>query len=146
MTEVADPSAAASPRPRPARTGPQDLTYRLDAALVERLASAEPDWLADERRRALLAYEALPVEPNRLYTPYVDLRAAVLGDVVASDAPTASAASPSAGAPPTGSPPWPRSRRTGRPRSSSPTPRAGPASPWTRSTASSVATPRPPAA
>ncbi len=96
MTEVADPSAAASPRPRPARTGPQDLTYRLDAALVERLASAEPAWLADERRRALLAYEALPVEPNRLYTPYVDLRAAVLGDVVASEAPTASAAAPAA--------------------------------------------------
>ena len=98
MTEVADPSAAASPRPRPARTGPQDLTYRLDAALVERLASAEPDWLADERRRALVAYEALPVEPNRLYTPYVDLRAAALGDVAASDAPTAAAAAPAAAA------------------------------------------------
>ena len=97
MTEVADPSTAASPRPRPARSGPQDLTYRLDATLVERLAAAEPDWLADERRRALAAYEALPVEPNRLYTPYVDLRAAALADVVASEAPTAPA-SPVTGA------------------------------------------------
>jgi Fe-S cluster assembly scaffold protein SufB len=97
VTEVADPSTAASPRPRPARTGPQDLTYRLDATLVDRLATAEPAWLADERRRARAAYDALPVEPNRLYTPYVDLRAAALVDVVASEAPTAPAAVPAAG-------------------------------------------------
>jgi Fe-S cluster assembly scaffold protein SufB len=87
VTEVADPSTAAAPRPRPARSGPQDLTYRLDAALVERWAKDEPSWLADDRRRALAAYEALPVEPNRLYTPYVDLRAAQLADVVAYAAP-----------------------------------------------------------
>ena len=86
MTEVADPSTAPAPRPRPARSGPQDLTYRLDADLVERRAATEPAWLADERRRALAAYEALPVEPNRLYTPYVDLRAAQLADVTAYEA------------------------------------------------------------
>ncbi len=39
MTEVADPSTPATPRPRPTRAGPQDLTYALDAALVERRAS-----------------------------------------------------------------------------------------------------------
>jgi Fe-S cluster assembly scaffold protein SufB len=100
VTEVADPSTAAPPRSRPARTGPQDLTYRLDAALVERRAVGEPDWLADERRRALAAYDALPVEPNRLYTPYVDLRAAALADVRAYEASavaTASADGPSSG-------------------------------------------------
>ncbi len=81
MTEVADASTTATSRPGPTRTGPQDLTYRLDAALVERRASGEPAWLAAERRRALAAYEPLLVEPNRLYTPYVDLRAAALSDV-----------------------------------------------------------------
>ena len=90
MTEVADPSTVAAPRPRPARSGPQDLTYRLDADLVERRAAAEPAWLAAERRRALAAYAALPTEPNRLYTPYIDLRAAQLADVVAYEAPAPS--------------------------------------------------------
>ncbi len=90
MTEVADPSTTATPRARPTRTGPQDLTYKLDAALVERRAAGEPDWLADERRRALAAYDALLVEPNRLYTPYVDLRAAALGDVRAYETPATS--------------------------------------------------------
>ncbi len=97
MTEVADPSPAATPRPRPVRTGPQDLTYRLDTDLVERWASAEPAWLADARRGALAAYATLPIEPNRLYTPYVDLRAASLGEVRAYEAPaTAPSAASSA--------------------------------------------------
>jgi Fe-S cluster assembly scaffold protein SufB len=100
VTEVADPSIAATPRPRPARTGPQDLTYVLDAALVERRAAAEPAWLGDARRRALAAYEALPVEPNRLYTPYVDLRAARLAEVSAYA--SASPAATDAGEPETG--------------------------------------------
>ena len=91
MTEVADPSTVAAPRARPARSGPQDLTYRLDTDLVERRAAAEPAWLADARRRALAAYDALPTEPNRLYTPYIDLRAAQLADVVVYEAPAAPA-------------------------------------------------------
>ena len=41
----------------------------------------EPDWLRADRLAALDAFEALPVEPNQLYTPYVDLRAAELADV-----------------------------------------------------------------
>jgi hypothetical protein len=81
VTEVADPSTAAPSPPRRARAATTDLSYRVDRALVERWASDEPAWLADERRRALVAFEALPIEPNRLYTPYVDLRAAVLDDV-----------------------------------------------------------------
>jgi Fe-S cluster assembly scaffold protein SufB len=80
LTEVADPSTAPPP-PRRARAATTDLSYRLDPSLVHRRAAEEPDWLGDERRRALAAFETLPIEPNRLYTPYVDLRAAVLGDV-----------------------------------------------------------------
>jgi Fe-S cluster assembly scaffold protein SufB len=83
MTEAAEPAPAAAPTPaaRAARQLPAELTYRLDRELVERRASREPDWLADDRRRALAAFDALPVEPNLLYTPYVDLRAAALSDV-----------------------------------------------------------------
>ena len=97
MTEVADPSTAPAPRARPARSGPQDLTYRLDADLVERRAAAEPAWLAAERRRALAAFGALPTEHSRLYTPYIDLRAAQLADVVAYEAPTAPVGAPAPG-------------------------------------------------
>lgn len=88
MTEVADPSTPAAPRTRPARRGVGELSYRLDPALVERLAADEPAWLADDRRTARDAFEALPIEPNQLYTTYVDLRAANLGDVVAYEAPS----------------------------------------------------------
>ena len=83
MTEVAEASTPASPRARPARRGVGELSYRLDPEIVERLASGEPAWLADDRRAALEAYGTLPIEPNQLYTSYVDLRAANLGEVVA---------------------------------------------------------------
>jgi Fe-S cluster assembly scaffold protein SufB len=68
-------------RTRPARRSPTDLSFRLEDSYVERLASREPDWLAADRRTALEAFRALPIESNRLYTPYVDLRGADLGDV-----------------------------------------------------------------
>jgi Fe-S cluster assembly scaffold protein SufB len=68
-------------RTRPARRSPTELSFQLDDAFVERLASREPDWLAAERRAALEAFRALPIESNRLYTPYVDLRGADLGGV-----------------------------------------------------------------
>jgi Fe-S cluster assembly scaffold protein SufB len=87
VTEVADPSTAPPP-PRRARAATTDLSYRLDPALVERRAAGEPAWLGDQRRLALAAFDVLPIEPNRLYTPYVDLRAAVLGDVVAYEEPS----------------------------------------------------------
>jgi Fe-S cluster assembly scaffold protein SufB len=66
------------------RRGPSDLPFGFaDQALAEQLASEreEPAWLRAERVTAAQAFEALPVESNQLYTPYVDLRAASLEDV-----------------------------------------------------------------
>jgi len=83
MTEVAEASTPASPRSRPARRGVGELSYRLDPEVVERLAAGEPAWLAEDRRAALEAFGTLPIEPNQLYTSYVDLRGADLGEVVA---------------------------------------------------------------
>jgi Fe-S cluster assembly protein SufD len=86
--------AAASPapaRPRTPRRSPTDLTFRLDEDLVERFAAAGPEWLAVDRRAALARYRALPVESNRLYTPYVDLRAAELDAIRAYEAPAGEA-------------------------------------------------------
>jgi Fe-S cluster assembly scaffold protein SufB len=82
-TAQAAPAGAAAPTrtARAPRRSPTDLTFRVDEALVERRASTEPDWLAADRRAALARFAELPVESNRLYTPYVDLRAADLGDV-----------------------------------------------------------------
>ncbi|HVL53770.1 MAG TPA: SufD family Fe-S cluster assembly protein [Vitreimonas sp.] len=85
-TEAAPPAApnGSSTRPRrAARRSPTELTFRLDEALVDRSASREPAWLADDRRAALARYRELPLESNRLYTPYVDLRPADLADVTA---------------------------------------------------------------
>ena len=79
MTETATADAATAPR-RPARRSPTELTFRLDPALVESFAAGEPDWLADDRRAALAAFTATPLEPNQLYTTYLDLRGADLAD------------------------------------------------------------------
>jgi Fe-S cluster assembly protein SufD len=71
-------------RPRAARRGPADLPIRFaDRALAETLAGerAEPDWLRADRVAAAEAFDALPIEANQLYTPYIDLRAAALEDV-----------------------------------------------------------------
>jgi hypothetical protein len=90
VTEAATASAGAAGSARAQRAprrAPGELSYRLDEALVERRASAEPDWLAVDRRTALDAFRALPIESNQLYTPYVDLRAAALEDVRAIEVP-----------------------------------------------------------
>ena len=66
---------------RAARRGPADLPFTFpDRELAESLAAdrSEPDWLRAERLAAFEAYDDLPVEANRLYTPYVDLRGAEL--------------------------------------------------------------------
>jgi Fe-S cluster assembly scaffold protein SufB len=66
---------------RPSRRGTADIPFRFpDRELAQALAAerSEPDWLREERLAALAAYDALPVETNRLYTPYVDLRPAEL--------------------------------------------------------------------
>ncbi len=48
---------------------------------MEAAAAGNPDWLAADRRAAFERFGALPIESNRLYTSYVDLRAAALEDV-----------------------------------------------------------------
>jgi Fe-S cluster assembly scaffold protein SufB len=70
--------------PRPQRRAPADLPFSFaDRALAAALAAEreEPDWLRDERVAASKAFEAMPVEANQLYTPYIDLRAASLDGV-----------------------------------------------------------------
>jgi Fe-S cluster assembly protein SufD len=85
-TETASATpAGAAPRPR-RRAAPGDLSYHPDRELIERRAAAEPDWLGADRMASLAAFDSLPIEPNQLYTGYVDLRAAQLADVVAWDA------------------------------------------------------------
>jgi len=81
VTHSPAPPAAAS---RPTRRAPADLPFRFaDRELAEALATEreEPDWLRSDRIAAWQAYEALPVEGNQLYTPYIDLRAASLDEV-----------------------------------------------------------------
>lgn len=80
-TTSTEPSAA-----RPARRLPTELTFRLDPAYVERLASADPDWLAADRRAALELARTAPLEPNPLFSPYLDLRTAGLEAVYPYDA------------------------------------------------------------
>jgi Fe-S cluster assembly scaffold protein SufB len=75
------PDTIAAPRAR--RRSPADLPIHFaDQALAEALAAEreEPGWLRDERLAASQAFDALPVEGNQLYTPYIDLRAASLDD------------------------------------------------------------------
>jgi Fe-S cluster assembly scaffold protein SufB len=69
---------ASSPRTRPARRALDDLSLPVDRAeLDDRLAGLDLGDPAD-RLAALDAYESLPAESNRLYTTYLDLRAASL--------------------------------------------------------------------
>ena len=86
MTSASAPAgeSTTAARPRPVRRAPADLPFSFaDRGLALALAAerGEPDWLRDERLAAWQAFEAMPVESNQLYTPYVDLRAAVLAEV-----------------------------------------------------------------
>jgi Fe-S cluster assembly scaffold protein SufB len=66
------------------RRGLADLPFRFaEQALIESIVTerGEPAWLKAERRAAFEAFDALATEPNRLYTPYIDLRPAELMDV-----------------------------------------------------------------
>ncbi len=84
-TPAAGASSAAPAAPvRRKRT---DLTFVPDREAIARRAATEPDWLTEDRRRALERFDALPIESNSLYTPYVDLRPADLADVRAWEAP-----------------------------------------------------------
>ena len=82
--EAAAARAAAAPRQAPA-----DLTLPIPTAEAVRaasLAAVEPDWLLEDRLAALGRVGELPVESNRLYTTYVDLRGARLAGVAAYEA------------------------------------------------------------
>src|SRR5262245_17255753 len=84
VTQSPAPVPDASARPRPIRRGPAELPFRFpDRGLAQALAAEreEPGWLRAERIQAWKAYEALPVEANQLYTPYIDLRGASLEEV-----------------------------------------------------------------
>ena len=78
--EAAPTETAPAPRPRPVRRALDDLGLVVTADDIERIAAGEPDWLAADRRAAFESFKALPGESNRLYTPYIDLRAAQLSD------------------------------------------------------------------
>ena len=72
----------ASPRPRPQRQGLTDFTLavtREDVAAIN-AAQGGPDWLLADREAGFDAFEALPAETNDLYTTYIDLRGAHLGE------------------------------------------------------------------
>jgi Fe-S cluster assembly scaffold protein SufB len=80
MTEAAG-TALQARAPRASRRAPDDLPFSfIDAPLVAAISDRhdEPVFMREERLAALARFEAMPVEANRLYTPYVDLRAASL--------------------------------------------------------------------
>ena len=78
--EAAPTETAPAPRPRPVRRALDDLGLVVASEDIERIAAGEPEWLAADRRTAFEAFRTLPSEPNRLYTPYIDLRPAELGE------------------------------------------------------------------
>jgi Fe-S cluster assembly scaffold protein SufB len=73
---------APASRVRPARRSPFDLSFEFENWRVDQLTEGEPNWLAQDRHAAYARFAALPIESNMLYTTYVDLRTAVLDDVV----------------------------------------------------------------
>ena len=84
MSAAADASSPAPRRSRPSRRGPADLPFSFPTReLALQLADerGEPHWLRDERLAAIQVYESLPSEANVLYTPYIDLRSALLEEV-----------------------------------------------------------------
>jgi Fe-S cluster assembly protein SufB len=93
--EAAPTETAPAPRPRPVRRALDDLGLSVSTDDIERVAAGEPDWLAADRRAAFEAFKALPGESNRLYTPYIDLRAAQLSEAALTmigEAPTVASA------------------------------------------------------
>jgi Fe-S cluster assembly scaffold protein SufB len=91
-------TAAAPARPRAPRRSPTELTYQLDESVVERLIVSGPDWLAADRRDALERYRTVAIEPNQLYTTYLDLRLADLSSARVYGETSAEASPPAAGA------------------------------------------------
>ena len=72
------PAASPAARPRLARRAIDDLGLAIDRAMVVR--AGEPAWLTTDRAAAFEAFTTLPAESNLLYSTYIDLRAAQLGE------------------------------------------------------------------
>ncbi len=107
MTEATTkPSASKTPKATPETAAPAtqakrkraDLTFVLDRDLLDRWSATDPDWLTADRRAALERFDALPIESNRLYTPYVDLRTSDLAETRAWEATATEPASTTSGA------------------------------------------------
>jgi Fe-S cluster assembly protein SufD len=69
----------AGPTPRPVRRAPSEFSLPVERDHLDRLTAGAPKWLAADRAAGFDAFEALPPEPNLLYTTYLDLRPAELG-------------------------------------------------------------------
>jgi Fe-S cluster assembly scaffold protein SufB len=83
---------APASRPRPARRALDELSLPVDASTLDALTAGAPDWLAADRRAAFDAWASLPGEANLLYTPYIDLRNADLGEArIATETPPTAA-------------------------------------------------------
>ncbi len=87
--EAAPTSGAASARPRAIRRPLDRLSLPVERGWVDEVqrAGSWPEWLAADRTAAWEAWEALPAESNRLYTPYIDLRLAELESAAVHAAP-----------------------------------------------------------
>lgn len=99
MTSLGAGPAGPPVRIRPTRRAPTDIPFDFPNEELARTLAAErgePHWLGAERLAAARLYAALPVEPNLLYTTYVDLRSAAGLDGVRPYVRTA--ASPASGA------------------------------------------------
>ena len=70
----------AGPKPRPVRRAPSDFSLPVERTHLDRLTTGAPAWLAADRTAGYEAFEALPPEPNLLYTTYLDLRPAELAE------------------------------------------------------------------
>ena len=86
-TPTAGPVARRARPERAPRRAPSELSFRLDEGSVRARAADEPGWLAADRLSTFETYAAAPVEPNPLYTTYLDLRNADLGEATAYVAP-----------------------------------------------------------
>ena len=87
MTEATTEPSASQASTAPAKRKRADLTFTLDRDLLDRWSATEPEWLTADRRAATERFDALPIEANRLYTPYVDLRTTDLAETRAWESP-----------------------------------------------------------
>jgi Fe-S cluster assembly scaffold protein SufB len=80
MTAPTTEASSPASKPRAPRRAVDDLSLTIDPGALAAASAGGPDWLIADRRAGYDAWSALPAESNQLYTPYIDLRAAALGD------------------------------------------------------------------